>query len=171
MIYQFRITSPESRNFLLEIKTDSTHTFYDFHRSIQAITEFEPYQLASFFIPDQHGKKQHEVSLLDLGMNAGAYFIMQKTHLSELIKKPDQQLIYTYDLINDRSLNIELTEIVMENNLREPVVTLKKGDAPVQFFGEDHYEPDAVKIQEEEILMDFGILEDYTELYGEMEDF
>ncbi len=171
MVYQFRITSPESRNFLLEIKTDSTHTFYDFHRSIQAITEFEPYQLASFFIPDQHGKKQHEVSLLDLGMNAGAYFIMQKTHLSELIKKPDQQLIYTYDLINDRSLNIELTEIVMENNLREPVVTLKKGDAPVQFFGEDHYEPDAVKIQEEEILMDFGILDDYTELYGEMEDF
>jgi hypothetical protein len=171
MVYHFKITSPESRNFHLEMETDSTHTFFDFHRSLQGIAEFESFQLASFFIPDHHGKKQHEVSLLDLGLNAGAYFIMQKTHLSELIKTPDQQIIYTYDLINDRSMNIELTEIVMERNLREPVVTLKKGDAPVQFFGEDQYDPDSVKIQEEEILMDFGILDDYTELYGEMEDF
>jgi hypothetical protein len=171
MIYQFKITSPESRNFHLEMETDSTHTFFDFHKNLQAIAEFEPYQLASFFIPDRNGKKQLEVSLLDLGLNEGAYFIMQKTHLSEWIKSPDQQLIYTYDLINDRSLNIELTDIVMERNLMEPVVTLKKGDAPVQFFGEDQFEPESVKIQEEEILMDFGILDDYTELYGEMEDF
>jgi hypothetical protein len=171
MIYQFKITSPESRDFLLEMETDSTHTFFDFHRNIQAIAEFEPYQLASFFIPDINGKKQLEVSLLDLGLNEGAYLIMQKTHLANWLKSPEQQLIYTYDLINDRSLNIELTDIVMERNLIDPVVTLKKGNAPVQFFGEDQFEPESVKIQEEEILMDFGILDDYTELYGEMEDF
>jgi hypothetical protein len=27
------------------------------------------------------------------------------------------------------------------------------------------------KLQEEEVFMDFGILDDYNELFGEMEDF
>lgn len=171
MIYKFKITSPESRNFHLVMETDSSNTFFEFHNIIQRTTEFESYQLASFFIPDMNGRKQHEISLLDLGLNTGVHFVMQKTCLSELITSQGQQILYTYDLINDRSLNIELTEIVMERNLREPVVTLKKGDAPVQLYGEDQLEPESVKLQEEEILMDFGILDDYTELYGEMEDF
>lgn len=59
----------------------------------------------------------------------------------------------------------------MERSLKEPFVTMKQGDAPVQVLV---YEPEiqeSTKLQEEEVLMDFGILDDYTELYGEMEDF
>ena len=59
----------------------------------------------------------------------------------------------------------------MEKNLKEPYVTLKQGDAPVQVLGEYPEVQEAPILQEEEVLMDFGILNDYTELYGEMEDF
>jgi hypothetical protein len=59
----------------------------------------------------------------------------------------------------------------MEKNLREPLITLKQGEAPVQVLGDEPPVQDSAKLQEEEVLMDFGILEDYTELYGEMEDF
>lgn len=59
----------------------------------------------------------------------------------------------------------------MERNLNEPVVTLKKGDAPVQVYEDDSYVPNSAKTHEEEVLLDFGIVDDYTELYGEMEDF
>lgn len=59
----------------------------------------------------------------------------------------------------------------MEKNLREPFITLKQGEAPVQVLGDEPPVPDSAKLQEEEVLMDFGILDDYTQLYGEMEDF
>jgi hypothetical protein len=171
MIYQFRITSPESKNFHLNVEADSENSFFDLHTILQKSIGYESHQLASFFISDLNGKKQKEISLLDMGLNGGAYFIMQKSKLSDLIKSESIQLIYTFDFINDRSLFIELTGIVMEKNLREPFVILKQGDAPVQVLEEEPTVKEAVKLQEEEVLMDFGILDDYAQLYGEMEDF
>ena len=171
MIYHFRISSPESKNFYVEVETDGEHSFFELHTIIQKSVGFETHQLASFFLFDLEGKKQKEVSMLDLGLNGGIYYIMQKTKLSDLIQPNAQRIIYTFDFINDRSLYIELTGIVMEKNLREPFITLKQGEAPVQVLGDDPSVPDSAKLQEEEVLMDFGILDDYTELYGEMEDF
>jgi predicted aspartyl protease len=171
MVYHFRITSPESRNFHLEVEMDGEHNFFDFHNLIQKSIGYESHQLASFFLYDQHGKKSKEISLLDTGFNGGAYLIMQKTNLATELGLNTQSLYYTYDFISDRSLNIELTGIFMERNLKEPTVILKRGDAPVQVYEEDSYVPDSANFHEEEVLMDFGILDDYTELYGEMEDF
>jgi hypothetical protein len=171
MIYQIKITSPESRDFHLEVEANGEHTFHSLHSVIQESLGFESHQLASFFMYDNGGRKQKEISMLDLGLNGGVYFIMQKTKLSDLIQSKAQQLIYTFDFINDRSLYIELTGIVMERSLREPIVTMKHGDAPVQVLGDEPDIQEATKLHEEEVLMDFGILDDYTELYGEMEDF
>ncbi len=153
------------------MEADSEHSFFELHTHIQHNVGFESHQLASFFIPDQNGRKQKEVSLLDLGLNGGIYYIMQKTKLADLIQSKPQLFIYTFDFINDRSLFIELTGIVMEKNLKEPFVTLKQGEAPVQVLGDHPPVQDSTKLQEEEVLMDFGILEDYAELYGEMEDY
>ena len=171
MIYHFLITSPESKDFHLEVETSGDHSFFDLHTIIQNSVGFEPHQLASFFLPYQDGRKQKEISMLDLGLNGGAYYIMQKTKLSDLIHTKSQQLAYTYDFINDRSFYIELTGIDMERNLREPYVALKQGDAPVQVLGEESDMQESSIFHEEEVLLDFGILDDYTELYGEMEDF
>ncbi len=171
MIYNFRIISPESKSFHLEVKTRSEHTFFDLHTIIQKSLGYESHQLASFYIPGPNGMKLKEISLLDLGFNGGAFYIMHKTKLSDIITSESQQLVYTYDFINDRSFFIELTGIVMEKNLEEPIVTLKKGDAPVQVLGENPNRQELQHLQDEEVLMDFGILDDYAELFGEMEDF
>ena len=109
--------------------------------------------------------------MLDLGMNGAAYFIMQKTKLGELLDKEGQQLIYTFDFLDDRSFLIELTGIVMRKNLNEPFVTLKQGDAPVQVLGEEVATQEQTDYQQEEVYMDFGELDDYTEIFGEMDDF
>ncbi len=171
MVFNFSITCPESRNFHLEVEMDGKHTFFDFHTLLQKSLGFEPHLLASFFISDKSERKTIEISLLYTGYDKGAYLTMQKTGLSGVIGLSPQQLYYTYDFINDRSLNIELTGIVMERNLKEPVVILKRGEAPVQVYEDDSYVPEPASFQEEEVLMDFGILDDYTELYGEMEDY
>jgi len=171
MIYKFQIVSQESQNFLLEVALDEKHSFFDFHTIIQKSVGFESHQLASFFISDHRWKKLVEISMLDLGINGAAFFIMQKTRLCDLLSNVGQQLIYTFDFLNDRSFLIELTGIIMEKNLIEPTVALKKGEAPVQVLGEEYVELDSFNLQEEEVYMDFGELDDYTEIFGEMDDF
>lgn len=171
MIYHFKITSPESENFHLEMELDARHTFFDLHAYIQNSLGYESFQLASFFIPGKYGQKEKEVSLLGTGSNESIYLVMHKTYLNKVIGLHQPQLIYTFDFINDRSLKIELTGIVMERNLKEPTVTLNGGVAPVQVLEEASLVSESVKNHDDEVFMDFGILNDYTELYGEMEDY
>lgn len=171
MIYKFQIVSQESQNFRLEVVLDSRHTFFDFHSLLQKSVGYESHQLASFFVSNQKWKKLVEISMLDLGINGAAYYIMQKTKLQDLLHTEGQQLIYTFDFLNDRSFLIELIGVIMEKNLNEPFVTLKQGDAPVQVLGEEPKEQEHTILQEEEVYMDFGELDDYTEIFGEMDDF
>ena len=171
MIFHFQITSQECKNFQLEVELSKRHTFFDFHSIIQKSLGYESHQLASFFIPDKRGLKEKEISMLDLGMNGAAYYIMQKTSISDLIQSKGQKLIYTFDFLNDRSLLIELTDIIMEKNLNEPFVTSKTGDTPVQVLGEEVIVQESAELFEEEVYMDFGELEDYTQIFGEMDDF
>lgn len=171
MIYHFKIVSQESLHFRLEVALDAKHSFFDFHSIIQKSVGFESHQLASFFVSDLRWKKLVEISMLDLGINGAAYYIMQKTKLTDLLHNEGQQLIYTFDFLNDRSFLIELTGIVMEKKLVEPFVTLKQGDAPVQVLGEEVALIEQQEELQEEVYMDFGELDDYTELFGEMDDF
>jgi hypothetical protein len=174
MIFHFQLLSQECKYFQLEVELSKRHTFFDFHSIIQKSLGYESHQLASFFISDKKWLKEKEISMLDLGINGAAYFIMQKTNLSDLIHSKGQKLIYTFDFLNDRSLLIELTDIIMEKNLNEPLVTHKLGDSPMQVLGEDVDVIDQeslIDLREEKTYMLFGELEDYTEIFGEMEDF
>ena len=173
MIFHFEILSQEQKNFKLEIELAENQSFFDFHSIIQKSLGYESHQLASFFVADKRGIKEKEISLLDLGMNGGAYYIMQKTSLSKLIYSKGQKLIYTFDFLNDRSLLIELTDIIMEKNLSEPLVTLKLGDTPQQVLGEDVeiIDQESIELQDDKTSLLFAELEDYTEIYGEMDDF
>ena len=173
MIFHFQILSHEHKNFRLEVELSKRHTFFDFHSIIQKSLGYESHQLASFFVSDRKGLKEKEISLLDLGMNGAAYYIMQKTNLSDLIHSIGQKLIYTFDFLNDRSLLIELTDIIMEKNLSEPLVTLKLGETPIQVLGEDIdiIDHESLDLHEDKAYLLFAELEDYTEIFGEMEDF
>ncbi|MGE0018200.1 MAG: hypothetical protein AB7S72_00915 [Draconibacterium sp.] len=157
----------------MEIKLSKQNTFFDFHSIIQKSLGYESHQLASFFISDRKGLKEKEISMLDMGINGAAFFIMQKTHIADLITNKGQKLIYTFDFLNDRSLLIELIEVVMEKNLNEPMVTLKKGETPLQVLGEDVelMELDSSELNDDKVYSYFGELEDYNEIFGEMDDF
>jgi hypothetical protein len=171
MVYQFKIYSQESKSFQLEMSLDGNHSFFDFHTQIQKSLDFESHQLASFFVSDKKWKKEKEISLLDIGADGSAYYMMYKTKIADVIQNKEQKLLYTYDFFNDRSFYIELTGIIMERSLVEPLITFKSGDAPLQVLGEEAIEVDTVTLVEEEVFMDFGELEDYAEIYGDMNDF
>lgn len=169
MIYHFKIISPEAKNFKIELQIDGDNTFYTLHETIQKICSYQSHQLASFFIPNGYGKKAIEISLLDSGINGFPFYSMHRTRILDLVPPDTRFLLYTFDLFNDRSLMLELTGIYMEKNQNEPLATLGDGDAPAQTLEEEVEVGESSAQQEDEVFQDFGVLEDYTEIFGEMD--
>ncbi len=169
MIYQFKMTSIENPDFERQIEIDAESSFADFHECIQDTCNYGPDQLASFFVAARLPGRQIEITLLDMGLNGLQSLIMGKTKLKDMISENDQRLLYVFDFFSDRSFYIELTQNSMEKNLQEPRVTYKKGNAPVQVLEQD-VQNGVFKNSENDVLQDYGDLDDYTEIFGEMED-
>jgi hypothetical protein len=168
MIYRFKIVSPEAKNFLLQLQIDGSETFHTLHEMIRQCVDYKTHQMASFFIRNGNGKKTIEVSMLDAGLNGYPNYSMLRTKISELVSLKNNPVLYTFDLFNDRSFILELTGIDMEKNLQEPLTDLE-GQAPVQMLEEDVNVQESTARQEDEVFQDFGVLEDYTEIFGEMD--
>lgn len=169
MVYQFKILSTEIPDFILVVEADGRHTFADLHICIQKACGFNPDQLASFFIAGPKCGRQIEITQLDMGFTGLYKYFMEKTPIEKLLDRENQKLLYVFDFFMDRLFFIELTSIFMGRNLSEPSVTYQKGNAPSQLQEEKLLEQEIeAKIDEE--CLDYGDLDDYTEIFGEMED-
>ncbi|MGQ7870052.1 IS1096 element passenger TnpR family protein [Sunxiuqinia sp. sy24] len=170
MVYQFKITSIENTDFLRIVEIDSGSSFADLHWCIQKCCNYSSDQLASFFIAGENYGKQLEITFLDFGRNGTQKEIMGRTQLHNIISIIGQRLLYVFDFFNDRSFYIELTEISMKKNLQENQVTYQLGDAPAQVLEEELQDQGLEILNQENKYQDYGDLDDYTEIFGEMED-
>ncbi|HKJ40721.1 MAG TPA: hypothetical protein VKA27_01460 [Sunxiuqinia sp.] len=170
MVYQFKITSIEKLDFVRMIEMDGESSFADFHWCIQDCCQFSSDQLASFFVAGAQGGKQTEITFLDYGIKNTQTKVMGKTRLCNILSDTEQRLLYVFDFFNDRSFYIELTEMYMEKNLQENKVTYKQGDAPEQVLEEELQDQGQQFLDQENKYQDYGDLDDYTEIFGEMED-
>jgi hypothetical protein len=169
MVYQFKITSTEVSDFQLVIETDSNHTFAELHNCIQEACGFNQDQLASFFIRGIHCGKQIEISQLDSGFNDLNSFCMMRTTNQSLINTKNQKMLYVFDFFTDRLFYVELTQILMGKTRLEPYVTGKHGNAPSQLLEEEVIGQE-LEVKKEEECLDYGDLDDYNEIFGEIED-
>lgn len=64
---------------------------------------------------------------------------------------------------------LELKEKLMETDLKEPFVAYEKGSAPAQFLINDYDSPEVELLERNESYKSFGDLEDYYEIFGEMD--
>jgi len=170
MIYTFKVTTNEKRDFLRLIEIDPEDTFESLHSIIQQSSGFGEDQLASFFILDEKMSKRVEISLIDLGNEELPHYTMGKTTIKNLVKTKGQKLLYVFDILYERSFYVELMEISMKKNLNEPQVAYQQGKAPNQILTEDVELIDSPDSKLFQSYRDFGDLDDYTEIYGEMED-
>lgn len=168
MICIFEISSSEAPEFKRLIHIDSEQTFEDFHLIIQRTCNFDHSQLASFFLADDAGKNKIEITSLDSGKPIFAHISMRITKLNEYLSEIGHKVMYVFDYFNDRYLLIELKEILMKTNAKEPFVAYEKGNAPSQFLIND-YSTDVDVMTTDESYKSFGDLEDYYEIFGEMD--
>lgn len=94
---------------------------------------------------------------------------MRTTKLDNYLSETGQKLIYVFDFFNERFLFIELKEKIMKTDLQEPFVAYEKGDAPAQFLLNDYNDLDVDVMASDDVYKSFGDLEDYYEIFGEMD--
>ena len=169
MICIFEISSSEITDYKRLIHISPDQTFEDLHQIIQNTSDFDQSQLASFFLTDDQWRRKIEISLLDSGGTSPNQLSMRKTKLNEYITVTGQKLVYVFDFFNERLLNLELKEKLMKTDLKEPFVAYESGHAPVQFLINDYDSPEVALLDSSDSYKSFGDLEDYYEVFGEMD--
>jgi len=169
MVCIFEISSLEAPDFKRLIHLESGNTFEDLHQIIQNTSDFDQSQLASFFITKDSEKREIEITLLDPGSINAKVQSMHKTKLDKYISEIGQKFVYVFDFFNDRYFYIELKEKLMKTDLKEPFVAYEKGNAPSQFLINDLENPLIEHVESDDSYKSFGDLEDYYEIFGEMD--
>lgn len=169
MIYLFEVSSSEVTDFKRLIQLNSTDTFEDLHRILQKTSNFDQSQMASFYLSDEHLKKKIEISSLDSGELSAKHLSMRKIKLIDYISVIEEKILYVFDFFNERFFYLELKEKFMKTDLKEPFVAYEKGNAPAQLLvnRNDNHEVDL--LESDETYKSFGELEDYYEIFGEMD--
>lgn len=141
MIFKFKVLSVEDEKFVRDYELRYDSTLLDFHRLICEDLGFESEEMASFFLSNKNWEKLREFTLMDMDDDAdeseSSPISMDKIALGQIIRQKHERLIYTYDLLNDRGLFIELIEShTGKKNIDYPYVAFAQGDAPLQYGGE-----------------------------------
>lgn len=134
MVYKFTILSDEVDDFVRVIKIGADATFYDFHKAILKACGYKDDQMTSFFICEDDWERREEITLEDMGKSSSEEdtFIMKETKISDLVEDEKQKLIYVFDPLTERSLFIELSEIIPGKDLLKAEITRQEGKAPTQ---------------------------------------
>lgn len=141
MIYRFLILSDEVDDFKREIKIDSEATFLDLHNAILDSVGYTKDQMCSFFICDDDWTKRTEITLIEMDTSSEVdSYIMEDTHLDELLEDEHQKLMFVFDYMTERAFFMELREIITGQDLDKPVCSKSVGQAPAQTISFDEFE-------------------------------
>jgi len=126
--------SDENQDFCRDVVIDGADTFLDFHQCIQENLHYDPSQLASFFITNEHWEKQQEITLIDM-MEESALetAAMDQAVIQDFISAVNDRMIYVFDFFSERVFFIECIEKSDQTTGKKtPFVGHARGDAPPQ---------------------------------------
>ncbi|MDL2257003.1 plasmid pRiA4b ORF-3 family protein [Bacteroidales bacterium OttesenSCG-928-I14] len=133
MVFRFIILSDEVESFRRDICIDSEASFLDLHNAIIESVGFKKEEMASFFICDDDWAKKTEITLFEMDSESDEdNFVMESTHLGELLEDERQKLLYVFEYLTERSFFMELREIIPGKNLEKWEVVRSDGEAPQQ---------------------------------------
>ena len=167
MVYRFKIISDEIENFCREIEIDADANFLVFRNAILDSVGYTKDEMNSFFLCDDGWEKHEEITLEDMGTDSDEdIWIMEDTHINELVEEEGQRMIFVFDYLTERSFFMELKKIIPHKTLMDPLCTLKEGRVPKQHIDMDEFDAAVDKriaAESAAMDMDFGDYEGYNE--------
>jgi len=79
----------------MNIVAHDTLTFLDLHQGIQKALDYDPLQMASFFLSNDNWEKNTEITVIN--MEEEKALLMEDSLLGDYIKEENQKLLYVYD--------------------------------------------------------------------------
>lgn len=178
MIYTFHILNQDDEKFVRVIEIDEEDTFMSFHTAIQEAVNFDKSQLASFYLLNENWEKEKEVTIMDMSMDDDEEsLIMDQVKINELVKTEDNDLVYVFDFMSDRSFICVLEEIQKgKEDVNYPVCSHSEGDAPEQISADDEDISAMLGINVKDLEKEFddltekGTASKYDDLYDDYDD-
>lgn len=134
MIYRFVIISNEVKDFRRDLRISGTVTFATLHESLAEALGYDPKEPAVFRITDERWNPETDIYLYDMGYGSSDedVRVMSDTYLDEFLDTEKQRLLYTFDLVGNRSLYMKLREITLGEDLPKAEVVRSGGVPPAQ---------------------------------------
>ena len=151
--------SDESDNFVRDFEVYPDMTLTEFHHFILRALRYDEC-MVSIFKSDADWQLVEEFSEIDMGEDIpDAPRCMDKVRLMEVTSDFHDRIIYTFDMINDRSFYLELVDMQRpQANLSYPRVAFEHALVP------DQYNPEAT-VQSGSIFDE--MMSDYNEFDGD----
>lgn len=139
MVYKFRLISKEVKGFVRDIDILSGQSFYDFHIILTQNFHYDSTQLASFIISNKKWGKLQEIMLFDFSEGRTKNIkLMDRCRISEHIKSIGGRVLYNFDLVNERTMFIELIETRKEDQIHSyPRISHSEKSPPPQLYISD----------------------------------
>ena len=159
IIFKYRMLSDESDNFVRDFEVYPDMTLAEFHRFILHALGYDDC-MVSIFKSNAEWQLIEEFSEIDMGDDIpDAPRCMDKVRLMEVNNDFHDRLIYTFDMINDRSYYLELVDMQRpQEGLSYPRVAFEHALVP------DQYDPEAT-VQSGSIFDE--MMSDYNEFDGD----
>ena len=138
IVFKYRMLSDESDNFVRDFEVYPDMTLTEFHHFLLDALGYEPC-MVSIFKSDAEWRLVEEFTELDMGDDSpGVPRCMDNVRLMEINNDFHDRLVYTFDMINDRSYYLELIDMQRpDSNLTYPRVAFEHAPVP------DQYDPEA----------------------------
>lgn len=138
MVYKFVVLSDEVDDFRREIEIDAECTFLDLNNILLKTCKYKSELMTAFYICDDEWEEVQEVTMVEMNDDpkAAPTPLMDKTHLVDLIPQSaaerQAKAKFLFDTMCDRSLYMQIREVIEHAHQLQPVVSLEKGKAPKQ---------------------------------------
>lgn len=139
MIYRFKIWFEDIEDIVRIIDIKPSHTFLDFHNTIQESIGFDKKEFSSFYVSDDKWRKLMAINLEDMNMgededeNDDLSVLMKDSKIRDFVNDPHQHFIYITDFVANWTLLCELQTITDESPRSVyPLVFRSEGKAPRQ---------------------------------------
>ncbi|MBP3432329.1 MAG: hypothetical protein J6K40_01190 [Alistipes sp.] len=159
IIFKYRMLSDESDNFVRDFEVYPDMTLREFSDFLLRALHYDEC-MVSIFKSDAEWRPVEEFSEIDMGDDMpGVPRCMDNARLMEVNNDFHDRLIYTFDMLNNRSFYLELLDMQRpQADLEYPRVAFEHAPVP------DQYDPDAT---EDSGSIFEEMMSDYNEFDGD----
>ena len=109
--YKIIASSKESEDFKMQIIAHENILFSELHQAIQSALEYDPLQMASFYLSNKNWERLDEIALIDME-DKDEVLLMDELKLSDKLINKNQNFLYLFDFFSERFLFLTIEELV-----------------------------------------------------------